>query len=633
MTQSDRCRRIQRPVALAAALLAAAMAAGPVRAQGQGSGPPIVFVPGTSGSYLLFTDGSAFWLDSNSLLGGTPARGKLSADGDERGVEDVRPGEVLDSVRFVVPASVVAQLQQFRLMPPDKPLHCLPIYGPFLAWARATFGTSAIFLAPYDWRKGAGAESSALIDAVVDRAIAQTGAPKVILLSHSLGGLVCRDYVAGPGRGKVDALIAVGTPWLGAPKTIRGLEWGYNFGVGFTARPNDWLKNLYWYVIDPANPGRPVRKDPPFRLTFLSNEVTAGLARNYPCVYQQLPTDDLQRLYGKPFLFGLTPEATLARLRGWNPALYDAAQAWRKDRLKADNFGVAHYAIAGVCDPSGDPGEFQDMQMAMPGPEHLTSRGGDRLLDGINQRIINDRRRAFQAVADRKIPVFLDEFIATDTDVALGDGTSPLLSATAGAQRRSGSPLDATAAETYLGPGVQVRVLALQPAYSHGSMLNDEAVRQEVIRCVSERRAAAGLAPDPRADDVGIMTLELSTRAGNLAFGTVENVTMRVAGADFRTNNQALAGGGLFSDVLSSGTTARYAYRAPRCPDPATGRMRPLRRSDLLGSKLTLTKAGLGNWSCSGVRLLVDGRPVVDAKDAVVLSLSRPSVEFPIAAR
>ena len=635
MTRNDQCLSRFCLAWISAALLT--MTAGPLLAQEPAAsagqpGLPIVFVPGTSGSILKFSDGSVYWLDSNSVLGDTATRGRLSPAGDDTDVEVLQPGDVLDSVKVIWPTSVTAELQRFGLMPPDKPLHKLPIYESFLDWARETFGPSVVYLAPNDWRKGAGPAASEQIDKAVDAAMAKTKARKVILLAHSLGGLVCRDYIAGRGKGKVNALIAVGTPWLGAPKTARGLEWGYNFGVGFTARPNEWFPNLYWYVKDPSNPSKPVRRDPPFRLTFLSNDVTADLARNFPCVYQQLPTADLQQLYGKSFLFGLTPEAALARLRDKNPALYDAAQAWRKEHLKEDNFGVVHYAIAGLCDPTGDPGEFQDMQMALPGPDHLTA-AGNSLRDLANREAIRQRRRIFDQIKAKNIPVFLDEFIAMDTDAAWGDGTSPLLSATAGAQRRADAPLDPSAAAKRLGPGVKVVVLALERPYTHGSMLNDPAVRQEVLRAYSERRTVAGLGPDPRAEDVGVMTLELTTKAGNIALGTIESVTMQVAGDVFSTNNQIFQDGGFVSDPLTSGKTAKYSYHNPNHTDPASGQVRRLRRSDLPGSVLKLTKAGFTNWTCSGVRLLIDGRPVVESNAEFVFSRSNPSMEIPIPSR
>jgi hypothetical protein len=76
-----------------------------------------------------------------------------------------------------------------------------------------------------------------------------------------------------------------------------------------------------------------------------------------------------------------------------------------------------------------------------------------------------------------------------------------------------------------------------------------------------------------------------------------------------------------------------YFYHGPRCPDPATRQVRPLRRSELPGTVLRLTKSGRGNWTCSSVRLLIDGRSVLERREEFVLSGSNPSVEIPIMSR
>jgi hypothetical protein len=269
------------------------------------------------------------------------------------------------------------------------------------------------------------------------------------------------------------------------------------------------------------------------------------------------------------------------------------------------------------------------MQMALPGPDFLTADGGT-LGDAINAEIITERRKIFNEINDRNVPLFLDEFVATDTDAGWGDGTSPLLSATAGAQIKDGAPLDVSRAERNLGPGVKVRVLLLERPYNHGSMLNDLGVRQEVLRAFNERRVAAGLAGAPRVDDVGIMTLELTTKAGSLGLGTLENVTAEIAGDTFATNNVFFQNGGFFTDRLTEGTTAHYYYHAPQLRDTASGTARPLRRSDLRGTTLRLTKAGILRWTCTGVRLLIDGQPVVSSKEEFTLSGWTPTKEIPI---
>jgi pimeloyl-ACP methyl ester carboxylesterase len=589
---------------------------------------PVVFVPGTSGSILKFHDGSVYWLDSTSVLPGRIIRGSLNPSGGEEGVETMTVGGILDAVKFALPADVTAELARFQMLPwvgkaPDR----LPIYSHLSEWGVEKFGPKGWYEVSYDWRKGAGAEASARIDAVVTRAMAENDGRKVVLVAHSLGGLVCRDYIAGAGRGKVDALVSVGTPWLGALKTARALAWGYNFGAGFTSRHTPFVPDLHWYVNNPQDAGNPLQVTPPLRVTFLSNQDTGSLARNFPCVFQQLPAGDFMDSYGKSVIFGLTPDQASDRLRRYNPGLYDAAVAWRREHLKADNFGVAHVAIAGTCDPSGDPGDFQDMQMAIP--ESLVAEVPG-LIELANRQAINSRREILARINRRGVPIYLDEFLATDTGVAFGDGTSALLSATCGAIRRDGGAIDVSRAEKFLGPGVKVRVVQLERPYSHGSMVDDLGVRQEILRAVEDRREAAGLPADPRASEVGIMTLRLSTRAETIPSILPERIMLRVAGTDFFTNYALAEGRSFPTDFVRTGADAYYYYHRPQVIDTATGRLRPLRNADLAGTKLTLTKGGIFNWNCRGVRLLIDVHPVIDRTDPFTLSFSNPSIAITI---
>jgi pimeloyl-ACP methyl ester carboxylesterase len=76
----------------------------------------------------------------------------------------------------------------------------------------------------YDWRKSPLLAVPGL-DARVDELLARTGADKVVLMAHSMGGLVARAYVdAHPS--KVDRVVTLGTPYLGAPKTWLALARG-----------------------------------------------------------------------------------------------------------------------------------------------------------------------------------------------------------------------------------------------------------------------------------------------------------------------------------------------------------------------------------------------------------------------
>ena len=81
-----------------------------------------------------------------------------------------------------------------------------------------------LFVFAYDWRKSNAESAQALKEYV--RCVEQFHPDtKVDLLAHSQGGLVARRYIL-DNPGKVDKLITVATPWVGAPKAIYTLETG-----------------------------------------------------------------------------------------------------------------------------------------------------------------------------------------------------------------------------------------------------------------------------------------------------------------------------------------------------------------------------------------------------------------------
>ncbi|MGL4714761.1 MAG: esterase/lipase family protein [Aeromonas sp.] len=74
----------------------------------------------------------------------------------------------------------------------------------------------------------------------IDEVLAQTGAKKLVLVGHSMGGLVCRDYLAVVGGDKVARLITLATPHQGSQLAA--------FGLGANAREmqpgSGWLQRF-----------------------------------------------------------------------------------------------------------------------------------------------------------------------------------------------------------------------------------------------------------------------------------------------------------------------------------------------------------------------------------------------------
>ncbi|MDA2929078.1 SBBP repeat-containing protein [Acidobacteria bacterium AH-259-O06] len=82
-----------------------------------------------------------------------------------------------------------------------------------------------LFTFPYDWRKDLRGAAQRL-DQWVDVILEETGSEKVILISHSTGGLVARYYATVVGSSKVDKLIQMGTPNLGGLVPYFALRFG-----------------------------------------------------------------------------------------------------------------------------------------------------------------------------------------------------------------------------------------------------------------------------------------------------------------------------------------------------------------------------------------------------------------------
>jgi len=92
-----------------------------------------------------------------------------------------------------------------------------------------------MFVYHYDWRKNIGVNAENFEKYVNDKILAShTDTGKVILIGHSMGGLIARDYVQRTKGGKTDKLITVGSPHRGSAKSY--LIWeGADLGVFPTA--------------------------------------------------------------------------------------------------------------------------------------------------------------------------------------------------------------------------------------------------------------------------------------------------------------------------------------------------------------------------------------------------------------
>jgi pimeloyl-ACP methyl ester carboxylesterase len=627
---------------------------------------PVIFIPGTAGSELRLTSAQLKLKDMLYWIGGTTlGKNNLGrAPLDERG-ED-REGNSVTAPRALSVFSIPNRLA-LRLKKRNVALREERIYSDFLLWSEAVF-KGGFYEVPYDWRKGASPEAAALIARVVEQALCRSGQQQVILLSHSLGGIVARDYIQQSGGKNVAALIAVGTPWLGTPKTARALLWGYNFGAGKVLPTKNEVvvqgdaEDFAGTTTCKTKNGKPGFWCPyPARLSFLKLEETARLARNFPAVYQQLPTKEFMEKYGafytkdshlnfRPVILGMKSWDEMEkfyanrdeRKRG-NEFLYTKTQALRERILnttRPDDYGVHNYLIAGVYDricmtPEKKDAEKCDldnvMDMQMAGREKI-KRNFRIKLQSLGVRALGLIVRPLGFILTReKFVLEEDRYVATDSDVDWGDGTAPLLSATAGEYLKgAGDHRFPGAASALLGEKTQVETLTLGPSYPHSSMLDDPGVREKLLRIYGERNLAAGLDPNPGEMGEIVTSLKIEFFLKTPIVGS-SNTSIKVSFTDGAQEPDA---------ALVTGNKVTISFKNPQVRDTRIvipnvrhdesplGVPRSLQITECPRIMLELRKNGGRELEFSGYRVTVNDKPVYSDDQSFILKSNPHTINF-----
>ena len=228
---------------------------------------PVILLPGIMGSRLSNTPKSdplcalrphnEIWLDLVNFLM-MPNSLYLNANSPTpyNSCDSIEPSGILDSGVFDKYSKTIAELRK-----PEN-------------------GGYTVYPFPYDWRLSLE-DSAVKLDQFINEN--KGSSQKVILLGHSMGGLLARTYIAEPARAeKVAQVITVGSPYWGAPKLALSMRTGLP--------PLDTKIPLTDYYI-----------------ALLS---VANIARNSPGAMQLLPSDSYISSVGYYYIDDKTPLST-----------------------------------------------------------------------------------------------------------------------------------------------------------------------------------------------------------------------------------------------------------------------------------------------------------------------------------
>jgi hypothetical protein len=200
---------------------------------------PVIIIPGVAGSELTAT--SSFNLSVSNGHGGTYA-GSYSA-GEKVWVNTLQaalPGsdDYFDALKLKYDAATAeAPLAPSGLYG--------SVYGDIVDYLKRQGYVEGVdlWVFPYDWRQDIRVTLDRLDSRVTQALVGANGGRtdpstwtirRADLVGHSMGGLVGRAYVSDPAHAsRIDQLITLGSPQLGAAKFLKTLMYGDTFGPYF----------------------------------------------------------------------------------------------------------------------------------------------------------------------------------------------------------------------------------------------------------------------------------------------------------------------------------------------------------------------------------------------------------------
>jgi len=270
-------------------------------------------------------------------------------------------------------------------------------------------GSNGLYLFNLDWRDSNRREARCLAT-FIDAVLAFSGAPKVVLVTHSYGGPIARTYYLDPSTGagtKVDQVISLAGGFLGVIEPFKILEMGSTWGFGLG--------------LGPISGG-------------FAEWETKALAQNWPTAYFQMPSSET---WFFDQVAGGVPDRTYVRDRrlfvgsGGVPT-YKGSMAWLTSRPSEDgmsrNAALIAQQDAFFNPPGGVPLELGDFRTGTGGIYHhrVISRGRMDTIVAVDIRLLPSAAGlapfAFGIVDPIRVTA---ELVSTEHKFAIyGDGDS-----------------------------------------------------------------------------------------------------------------------------------------------------------------------------------------------------------------
>lgn len=177
---------------------------------------PVIVVPGITSSYLIRTSDSVeIWPNIPLLVvpGSDTYLDALTLDNNGNGDNSITPSSIIRDIS--VPAFGDKDFFKGLFNELD---------------ANGFTENQNLFEFPYDWRLDI-AQTAVALKQKIDQVKTETGADKVDLVAHSMGGLVVKQYLKDYGGNNVDTFVDIATPHTGAPDAFKILNYGDDMGI------------------------------------------------------------------------------------------------------------------------------------------------------------------------------------------------------------------------------------------------------------------------------------------------------------------------------------------------------------------------------------------------------------------